>query len=298
MQHSIMFFLLGIICFVWAYLSFIGKLSVRWRSGYFYAPEDEKNSPDFETHSKFRSCVYFLFGVAAILFGVYLLNHKEWMWSAAIAIALLTVISSTIVGVVSLLMLGIKQRKRKKKKRHFPEKKPVKYEEDSNEKFSITEIRIDILRGPIILGYYVLLPLIVFAIIMSFVIDSPLQELGDPNAQIMLFILTFVLGPCCKIMDKMLPKMTFSYENGIFTKKKGNKIETFHRAAINTVVLQSPVMPDFIVFYLKGRKKPIKISMRGFRQDDRFEIPRKVIFITKIKLNKVGQKMFDDFEEK
>jgi hypothetical protein len=62
--------------------------------------------------------------------------------------------------------------------------------------------------------------------------------------------------------------------------------------------MQSSVMPDFIVFHLKGRKKPIKISMRGFRQDDRFEIPRKVVFITKMKLNKAGQKMFDDFEEK
>ena len=272
-----MFFLLGTVCFVWAYLSFIGKLSMRWRSGYFYAPKDEKNSLGFKANSKLRSCVYFLFGVAAILFGVYLLSHKEWMRSAAIAIALLTAISSTINGVVSLLILGIKQRKRKKK--HFPEKNPVKYEEDINEKFSITEIRIDILRFPIIFGCYVLLPLIVFAIIMSFVIDVPLQELGDPNAQLMLFILAFVLGPCCKILDKILPKTTFSYENGIFTKKKGDKIETFHRAAINTVKMESPVMPDFIAFYLKGRKKPIKISMRGFKQDDRFEIPRKVILI-------------------
>ena len=170
--------------------------------------------------------------------------------------------------------------------------------EDINDEFSITEIRIDILRFPIIFGYYVLFPLIAFAIILSFAIDVPLSKFGDTDAQIMFFILAFVLGPCCWILDKKLPKTTFSYENGIFTKKKGDKTETFHRLAINNVVLQSPVMPDFILFYLKGRKKPIKVLMRGFKQDDRFEIPRKVILITKMKLNKIGRKMLADFEEK
>ena len=131
MQHPIIFFLLGIMCFVWAYLSFMEKLSIRWRSGYFYAPEDEKNSPGFKANSKLRSCVYFLFGVAAILFGFYLLSHKEWMQSAAIAIALLTVISSTINGAISLLVQGIKHGKRKKrhlslKQRKKPQLKPQK----------------------------------------------------------------------------------------------------------------------------------------------------------------------------
>ena len=295
MQHPLVFFLLGIMFLAMAYLSFIGKLSVRWRSGYFFAPKDERNSLGFKTNSKLRSCAYFLLGVAAILFGFYLLYHKEWMQSTAMAIGWFTMISVIIASIVAVLVFGIKQRKRKKK---CPTKNiSLKYEEDINDEFSITEIRIDILRFPIIFGCYVLFPVIIFAIIMSFVIGEPLSELGDPNAQIMLFILTFILGPCCLILNKILPKTTFSYEKGIFTKKKGDKIETFHRLAINSVAMQSPVMPDFIIFYLKGREKPIKILMRGFKRDDRFEIPRKVILITKMKLNKIGQKMFDDFEK-
>lgn len=45
------------------------------------------------------------------------------------------------------------------------------------------------------------------------------------------------MGPCCWILNKMLPKMTFSYNNGVFRKEKNGKIEAFSVTAISGVEL-------------------------------------------------------------
>ena len=90
--------------------------------------------------------------------------------------------------------------------------------------------------------------------------------------------------------------MTFSYDNGVFKKERNGKIESFPKSIIYRVIIESPVMPDYICFYLQDRKKPLRISMKGFKQDDRFDIPRKVVRITNMPLTQTEKKILDDFD--
>lgn len=167
---------------------------------------------------------------------------------------------------------------------------------DKDLEFSITEIRIDALRFPIIMGCYVLLPLFIFAVILSYIEKVPLSEFGDPMAQNILLFVSLVMGPGCWILNRILPKTTFSYSNGIFTKARDSKTQIIAKESVAKVEFDSPVMPDTIRFYIHGQKKPVKVSMKGFKSDDRFDIPPKVLRIMKTPLTSLQKQVLEDFE--
>lgn len=167
---------------------------------------------------------------------------------------------------------------------------------DRDLEFSITEIRIDALRFPIIMGCYVLLPLFIFAVVLSCIVKVPMSEFGDPMAQNIFLFVSLTMGPGCSILNKLLPKVTFSYNNGVFTKEKDGKTLTITKDSVSRVEFDSPVMPDTICFYLHGQKKPVKVSMKGFKSDDRFDIPPKVLRIMKTPLTSLQKQVLEDFE--
>ena len=106
---TMLFFFCGIGCFILAYLHFKGKLSVRWRSGFFYAQKDEQKHPDFKVRSKVQAFTIFFGGIASILFGFHQLYHQNWMIAAVIILFFAIVIS----GIINIIIFGCREKKRK-----------------------------------------------------------------------------------------------------------------------------------------------------------------------------------------
>ncbi|MCD7900676.1 MAG: DUF3784 domain-containing protein [Bacteroides sp.] len=113
---AIVLFSASIGCFILAYLYFTGKLSVRWRSGYFYAPKDEQKQPDFKVNSKVQAFIVFLGGVAGILLGFYQLFHEKWIRTTVMVVVLVILLLGVFVG----LIIG---KEKHRSKRHFSSKK-------------------------------------------------------------------------------------------------------------------------------------------------------------------------------
>ena len=287
----LIFFLCGIVLFAKACLHYKCKLSVRWRSGYFLAPKDEQKAPDFKANSRLLAFTHFLGGIAAVLFGLYEMYRLDWMRLAAAITGIVVMVSAFAGGSV------IGKRAKRREKRPGTRKRQSRQAETIREDFSITEIRKDILRFPIMMGCYVLLPLLVIAVILPFAVGEPFWNFFEPVSLLSFSLFSVILGPGCWVLDKLLPKMTLSYHDGIFKIEKNGKTETFPATAIDKVDMESPVMPDYINFHLNDRRSPVKVSMKGFGKDDRFDIPRKIVRITKMPLTRREKQMLDDFDE-
>ena len=282
------FFGMGVVFLIMSYLSFRGKISLRWFYIYHHAPTKETN-PDFMLETRLYALLAFLMGITTALFGLYQMYNENWIKLAVITGFFVAMITSAISG----LIIAKKSKKHKFNKQQFSIAQTVS---DIDEEFSITETHIDALKGIIIIGCYLLLPLIVFAYMLAFIARIP-QEYFNFADTIPLLAVSLILGLGSWILDKLIPKMTFSYQNGVFKKERNGKIETFPKTAVHKVVMQSTVLPDYIYFYLKGRKKPIKVSMKGFKWDDRFDIPRKIIHITNMRLTRTDKEILDDFNK-
>lgn len=282
------FFFCSIVFFAFTILSFKGKISHRWRSGYIFATKDEQQKADFKRKSKVQALIYLLGGITAILFGCYFQYLESWMIPVAMSLGLMMMIS----GIVSGIIFGKREKRRRKDVRT---KKSRSLVSDTNEQFSITEIRIDLLRMPIIFGCYILIPISLTTKGLVFVYQIP-KEYLDPEKLSIFLVFSLIVGVGSWLLNKTLPKMTFSYSNGYFRKEKNGKVVVFSKESIKKVVMESLVLPNYIYFYINDKKRPIKILMRGFKQDDQFEIPRKVISITKTKLTKVENKILNDFD--
>lgn len=284
LEEPAILFLCSIVLFVYAYLSYKKKLSQRWRSGYFYAPKDEQKASGFKTKSNIQAFLSCLGGVAAIFWGCYFLFHEKWMMTVVMILGLFIIVVGFII-------------KDERTGNGLLNNKSYFINENDNNDFSITEIRINILRFPIIFGCYVLMPITGLVIILSLIYQIP-KEFVEPESLFIFAVFSTVLGVGSWILNKLLPKMTLSYHDGVFKKERNGKIEFFSITEIKKVKMESPILPDYIIFYLKGKKKQVKVSFKGFKQDDRFEIPRKIISITKTKLTKTEKKILDDFSQK
>lgn len=291
--EPVILFLCSIALFIYAYMSYKGKLS--HKGGYFLAPQDEREQPGFARVSKIVAVITFLGGIWGILFGCQLVLHQEWIKLVIMVLAIIIIVIVISAGI----WIGFGKQNENNQDNYIKPSLKLSHElEKGKENFSIIEIRISALRFPIIFGCYVLFPIILVCFILVFMFQIP-SEYFDYKYAIPILIFSVILGFGGWILNKLLPKMTFSYKDGVFVKEKnGRIIVEFPVESIAKIKMDSPVMPNHIHFYLRNQKKPVKVSMLGFKQDDRFQIPRKVISITGMRLTKAERKMLDDFQTK
>ncbi len=272
----------GIFCFILAWLGFREKVPLNWFYRYHQTPTKKEN-PDFSFESRAYALYSLLTGIVITLIGLFPLYGKPWMqWSAG-AGGILLVITAVVIG----RAVGKRQNKRNSRKRKHT---VSANKSDTDDEFSIMEVRIGALKGPIVLsGWAFIVAVLGLSVIVVWKIPEEYYDLRY-------LVPLLILWPVCRMLNRLLPKRTFSYRDGVFTVARGGKAVVWERKSVRKVAMDHPVLPDRIFFYRVGRKKPVGISMTGFRQDDLFGLPAKILRIVGTKVTDEEKQLFDDME--
>lgn len=273
----------GIASLVLAWLGFRAKISLDWFQRYHQAPTPKEN-PDFRFESRAYGWGSLLTGVMGVLLGSYLLFERGWMKRALIVGIPVFVVAQILVGVAVV-------KKQNKRSRHQKKHTVSPNKSDTDDEFSITEVRVGALRGPIL----IMGALFVFSALglLATVVWKIPKEYVDPG----FIALAAIPWPILQLLNRLIPKRKFSYRGGVFTIVRGGRVDTFRRETVRKVDTDHPVLPDVVKFYLTGRREPVGIPMAGFRPDDRFGLPAKILRIVGAEITGQERQAFDDIHD-